>query len=106
MKLRSGLSYESKLVYVKRINNNLLKFKKSIKKLLKSSCLICMDSYHKGDKITSCSNKNLYKHNFHSTCLQEHIKSSAEMTGNAMGPFHCPYCMTKLNKFDIAVRKM
>jgi hypothetical protein len=112
MKLRSGFSYKSDIIYIKKINKNLVigknleEFKKSSDIITQSSCLICMEPYKKGDKITSCNKSNLYKHNFHSTCLKEHIKCSAQMSGNAIGPFNCPYCMNKLNKFEIAVRRM
>ena len=104
MKLRSGFSYESDVIYVKKTGKQyVLSGDISISNV---SCLICMEPYKKGDKITSCSKSNLYKHNFHSKCLKEHIKCSAQMSGNSIGPFNCPYCMNKLNKFEIAVRRM
>ena len=106
MKLRSGFSYKSDVIYVKKICKNLVNFRKSLDIISNTSCMICMELYKKGDKITSCNKINLYKHNFHSKCLKEHIKCSAQMSGNAIGPFNCPYCMIKLNKFEITVRRM
>ena len=94
MRLRSGLTYSCNVIYVKR--------KPAIQKISKDLiCCICMEPYKKGDKITSCSKINIKKHNFHSECMKDHIKTSALMTGNSFGPFHCPYCMIKLNKFQI-----
>jgi hypothetical protein len=104
MKLRSGFSYESNVIYVKKTSKQYF-FSRDLG-ISNASCLICMEPYKKGDKITSCSKINLYKHNFHSKCLKEHIKCSAQMSGNVVGPFNCPYCMNKLNKFEIAVRRM
>lgn len=96
MRLRSGLTYSINVIYVKR--------KPTIQKISNNVdmiCCICMEPYKKGHKITSCSKENIKKHNFHSECMKNHIKTTALMTGNSLGPFHCPYCMIKLNKFQI-----
>jgi len=60
-------------------------------------CSICLMEYKKGDKICSCSEENLHKHNFHVECLHEALKA------NIYYPYFmkCPYCLCTIKKFEI-----
>ena len=106
MRLRSGFIYTCNIKYVKRKSSSIkINVGVKINESINTTCVICMMEYKKGDKITSCSRENIKKHNFHSECMKTHIKTSAKMSGNNLGPFHCPYCMVKLNKFEIYTAK-
>ena len=115
MKLRSGFVYTCNVKYEKRKWNltkaRILYLKKRKSEMVETkddvntTCAICMVEYKKGDTITSCSKENITKHSFHSKCMKLHIVSASKMTGNSIGPFHCPYCMVKLNKFEIYTAK-
>ena len=100
MKLRSGKIYNfnpcketnKKRIYAKKPNykNDLLDHK----------CSICKIKYKRKNKVVSCSMDNIYKHSFHSKCLQNHIKCQLTQFYSS-GHFNCPYCYTRLNKFNL-----
>ena len=101
MRLRSGLTYSYKPP-VKNVKTkpriNLHKYIKN--ELLKQSCDICKCPYKRKDKVVSCTQDNILKHNFHSKCLQQHINANLYQFYSS-GHFDCPYCLVRLNKFNL-----
>tara|TARA_B100000925_G_C21730973_1_gene355087 strand:- start:203 stop:496 length:294 start_codon:yes stop_codon:yes gene_type:complete len=93
MKLRSGFVYEY-LPTIERPN-------KDNEILLGQCCDICKLPYKKNTLVVSCKHSNLLKHNFHNTCLQKHIKCNLYQFYSS-GHFDCPYCLERLNKFNLA----
>ena len=49
------------------------------------NCSICYKPYKSSEIVASCSDINLYKHNYHEKCLKKYFKYTPGLT-------YCPYC--------------